>query len=78
MIHETAGRLRSTRTADEVEEMLRKEMGQLTEEERAALEVLHRVLMARGQLTDEETRRFARIEAIFTGAEASPGSRAAA
>ena len=48
------------------------------QERRAALEVLHRVLMARGQLTDEETRRFARIEAIFTGAEASPGSRAAA
>ncbi len=47
------------------------------QERRAALEVLHRVLMARGQLTDEETRRFARIEAIFTGAEAAPGSRAA-
>ena len=48
------------------------------QERRAALEVLHRVLTARGHLTDEETRRFARIEAIFTGAEAAPGSRAAA
>lgn len=40
MINEDAGRLRSTRTAEELEEQLRKEMGSLSDEERAALEVL--------------------------------------
>lgn len=40
MINESAGRLRSVRTAEEIEEQLRKEMGSLSEEERAALEIL--------------------------------------
>ena len=37
------------------------------QERRAALEILHRVLTARGALGDEEARRYARIEALFAG-----------
>lgn len=40
MIHELGGRARSTRTAAEIEDLLRKEMNNLTAEERSALEVL--------------------------------------
>ena len=47
------------------------------QERRATLEVLHRVLTARGQFSDEEARRFARIEAIFTGTESAPATRTA-
>jgi hypothetical protein len=32
---------------------------------KAALDVLHRVLAARGGLSDEATRRLARVEAMF-------------
>lgn len=37
------------------------------QERRAALEILHRVLTARGALGEEEARCYARIEALFTG-----------
>ena len=36
-----------------------------TRHARATLDVLHRVLAARGDLSDEEKRRLTRVEALF-------------
>jgi hypothetical protein len=47
-------------------------------ERRAALDVLHRVLAARGALSDEAARRLARVEALFAaGPEPTPRKEAA-
>ena len=48
------------------------------QERRATLEVLRNVLSAKGALSGEEARRFARIEAYFTGREHGSPTQAAA
>jgi pimeloyl-ACP methyl ester carboxylesterase len=57
-------RLDEERAVNSIPKLLPDDM----QERRRTVEVLRSVLAARGRMTDEEERRFARVEAIFIGA----------